>query len=409
VFANAVPIAEFQGTVYAYSTNPSTTWHLWVKWKSVDGVESLVPAGGTNGVVLTTGQDVSLLVEAMTGPGNPFTVLATDTVIDGVTFPAGTYSTKAFVQDLQVTNGKIANLAVDDAKIASLSAAKITAGSIAVGQYIQGTGYVAGSAGWRINGDGTAEFSDVVVRGTVYATAGYLRGLEIQNSAGTVILSSGSTLSSQVQYSGISGTKPPANADNTASNTAAGIAGQGAFATLSQINPGNASTYIADLAVNTLQIAGNAVTIMDARNLVSEVLIGSTTNPTDASGVVIATTGNTTNILEFTLANNGSPFFVQATAASRFDSASTGFSYNIWAMIFINDVFKAATIFKGDSYSDVNPLFFYEKNPAPGNSKVSLRLSRQQTGGTIPYNFYAMTAGYYGYQGCTLSAVGLKK
>jgi hypothetical protein len=58
VFANAVPIAEFQGTVYAYSTNPSTTWHLWVKWKSVDGVESLVPAGGTNGVVLTTGQNV---------------------------------------------------------------------------------------------------------------------------------------------------------------------------------------------------------------------------------------------------------------------------------------------------------------------------------------------------------------
>jgi hypothetical protein len=67
VFANAVPIAEFQGTVYAYSTNPSTTWHLWVKWKSVDGVESLVPAGGTNGLVLTTGQNVELLLDALAG------------------------------------------------------------------------------------------------------------------------------------------------------------------------------------------------------------------------------------------------------------------------------------------------------------------------------------------------------
>jgi hypothetical protein len=106
----------------------------------------------------------------------PFQVLTAPTVIDGVTLPAGAYATNAFIQNLQVTNGKIANLAVDDAKIASLSAAKITAGSIAVGQYIQGTGYVAGSAGWRINGDGTAELNNVVVRGTVYAAAGLIGG-----------------------------------------------------------------------------------------------------------------------------------------------------------------------------------------------------------------------------------------
>jgi hypothetical protein len=38
VFANAVPITEFTGTVASHATNPSTTWHLWIKWKSVDGV-----------------------------------------------------------------------------------------------------------------------------------------------------------------------------------------------------------------------------------------------------------------------------------------------------------------------------------------------------------------------------------
>lgn len=46
-------------------------------------------------------------------------------------------------------------------------------------------------------------------------------------------------------------------ADRTSNNTAAGIAGQGSFATLSQINSGNVSTYIANAAIQTAQI-GNA-------------------------------------------------------------------------------------------------------------------------------------------------------
>lgn len=183
VFADAVVITEFSGTVASHATNPGTTWHLWLTWVTVDGVESTSPAGGTNGVVATTGQDVSSLVTAMTGPGNPFTILPTTTVVDGVTFPAGTYSTQAFIQDEQVTNSKIKNLAVDDAKVANLSAAKLTAGSIAVGQHIQSASYVPGSWGWRINGDGTAEFSGVVVRGTVYATAGQIGGITIASNA----------------------------------------------------------------------------------------------------------------------------------------------------------------------------------------------------------------------------------
>ena len=199
VFANAVPLAEFQGTVYAYATNPSTTWHLWIKWKSVDGVESLVPVGGTNGLVLTTGQDVSLLVEAMTGPGNPFTVLATDTVIDGVTFPAGTYSTKAFVQDLQVTNAKIANLAVDDAKIANLSVAKLEAGSLKVGSYIQSADYTpgAGGVGYRIDRDAVV-LPATSIRGTLTAAQINSNGLDVKDSAGNVILSAGSSLAAQM-------------------------------------------------------------------------------------------------------------------------------------------------------------------------------------------------------------------
>lgn len=193
IFTDAQVLTEFQGTVASYATNPATTWHLWLKWVTVDGVPSVTPAGGANGVVVTTGQDVTALVNAMTGPGNPFTILTVDTVIDGVTYPAGTYTTLALIMDAQISNAKIKNLAVDNAKIASMSVAKLTAGSLAVGQYIQSTSYVAGTSGWRINADGTAELANATVRGSIYATAGYLQGVEVRNSAGTVLLNAGDT------------------------------------------------------------------------------------------------------------------------------------------------------------------------------------------------------------------------
>jgi hypothetical protein len=113
----------------------------------------------------------------------PFVIQASATTVNGVAVPAGVYMDAAYIKTGTITNAKIGSAAIDDAKIANLSAAKITAGSIAVGQYIQGTGYVAGSAGWRINGDGTAELNNVVVRGTVYATAGQIGGNTIDSTS----------------------------------------------------------------------------------------------------------------------------------------------------------------------------------------------------------------------------------
>lgn len=183
-FSDAVEIAQFDGTVYAHPSNPATTWRFWIKWETIDNVLSIDPAGGTNGVEAITGQDVSKLVFAMTGPGNPFKVVTEQlTLPDGTVVPTGTYTADGFIHNGQITNAKIANLAVDSAKIASVSADKVTAGSIAVGQYIQSAGYIAGSSGWRINGDGSAEFSNVTVRGTVYASAGQFSGTLLGGSA----------------------------------------------------------------------------------------------------------------------------------------------------------------------------------------------------------------------------------
>lgn len=67
VFADAVKIHEFTGTVSAYVTDPATTWHLWIKWVSVDGFASALPGGGINGVSATTGQDPAKVLQMLTG------------------------------------------------------------------------------------------------------------------------------------------------------------------------------------------------------------------------------------------------------------------------------------------------------------------------------------------------------
>lgn len=53
-----------------------------------------------------------------------------------------------------------------------------------IGNYIQSNNYAAGSAGWKLNKAGDAEFNNVTVRGIVYASGGRFTG-EIQATSGT--------------------------------------------------------------------------------------------------------------------------------------------------------------------------------------------------------------------------------
>ncbi|ENH0698544.1 DUF1983 domain-containing protein, partial [Escherichia coli] len=52
-----------------------------------------------------------------------------------------------------------------------------------IGNYIQSNNYAAGSAGWKLNKAGDAEFNNVTVRGIVYANNGKFTG-EIQATSG---------------------------------------------------------------------------------------------------------------------------------------------------------------------------------------------------------------------------------
>ena len=64
---DTVIIAEFTGARFTMVSEPATTWHIWLKWLTNDGTLSETPSGGTNGHVVTTGQDVGKLLDVLTG------------------------------------------------------------------------------------------------------------------------------------------------------------------------------------------------------------------------------------------------------------------------------------------------------------------------------------------------------
>lgn len=64
----------------------------------------------------------------------------------------------AAIQNGAIVNAMIADATISNAKIVSLSASKIIAGSLAVGEYIQSSGFTPGGVGFRIDGGGGAEF-----------------------------------------------------------------------------------------------------------------------------------------------------------------------------------------------------------------------------------------------------------
>lgn len=59
------------------------------------------------------------------------------------------------------------NSGINGAKIESLSVARLSAGSMNIDTYVQSTGYVAGTSGWRIDGAGNAEFNNLTLTGGV--------------------------------------------------------------------------------------------------------------------------------------------------------------------------------------------------------------------------------------------------
>ena len=241
-YADAAVLDEFYGDVHAFPVDAASLYRIWAKSVSVDGVESTV-AGGTNGVEPVPGL-------------------------------------------------------LDDVSIASLTASKIRSGSITVGQFIQASNYVAGVAGWRINGDGTAELANAIVRGGVYASYGNIGGNTIDatglqspgyspgvsgwrlDSSGALNAKTGTfsgnitgasgTFSGSLSGADITGvTGSYTGSLSAATGTFAGslTAATGTFAGALSAATGTFSgqlTADAINAVNTINMAGNSVTVSNA-------------------------------------------------------------------------------------------------------------------------------------------------
>lgn len=205
-FASAVELSQFQGDVTSYATGLGKIWHLWLIWRSKDGVDS-APAGGTNGVSVTTGKignaDVSDLAIEASKLAEGAIDLTSNKVKASASFGALAVG-YTVTQYLVSTSGVMGNLVVDNAQISGLSAAKLTVGDGTIGGNLKSTNYVAGSSGWIVRPDGTAEFGFAHIRGTLQAsqvaanfiTAAMIdaRGLSIKDASGNVILSAGSAV-----------------------------------------------------------------------------------------------------------------------------------------------------------------------------------------------------------------------
>lgn len=108
---------------------------------------------------------------------SPFYVQTADTVENGVTVPAGVYIGSATIGNVDALWGRFGSLRADTIQATALSASQLTAGNGVIGGTLKSANYVAGSSGWTLRPDGVAEFSGVIVRGTIYATSGTVGGI----------------------------------------------------------------------------------------------------------------------------------------------------------------------------------------------------------------------------------------
>ena len=125
----------------------------------------------------------SFWVAAPNGSGvanvRPFSVQTTAQTVNGVVVPAGVYMDAAYINNVTALWAKFGTLVADSIQATAISASQLTAGNGVIGGSLKSSNYVAGSSGWQLRPDGVAEFSGVIVRGTVYATSGTVGGWSI--------------------------------------------------------------------------------------------------------------------------------------------------------------------------------------------------------------------------------------
>ena len=149
-----------------------------------------------------------------------------------------------------------------------------------VARQAESPNFAAGSTGWQLNADGSAELQDAVVRGRIEMDTGYIADSVSIGGLGNF------AYKNSLFYNEVSGTKPPDNADKTSSNTSNdtdNVAGRNATTVKDEAINGNDyvnywkrpedvttidgdKIFTGDAYVDTLQIKGRAVTFLQAQS-----------------------------------------------------------------------------------------------------------------------------------------------
>lgn len=237
-FGNSTPVGSSATTEFAFPATPGTTWAIWIKWQSVDGVLSAAAEGPINGTT------------AQIGTAN----LGADII------------TAQQLADGSVTAAALAAGAIDNTKLASgLQAVVIVTGTLPstnVGDVVyrtndaklykwNGTSYVATIPSTDIAGQLTDSQIAAIAAAKI---TGQIASTQITDGAiSTPKLAAGSVTSAQIAADTITAGNIAAGAI-TASELATGSVTAGAIAA-------NAVTAgkIAAAAVNAQQIAAGAI------------------------------------------------------------------------------------------------------------------------------------------------------
>ena len=199
--AFVVPTVTFSPTTPSAPTVTAAVYTLLVTWTALTDVTSgyghydvqIATDAGFTANVRTKSIDGTITSFSDLTPGTTYYARVRGVAPDGT---AGTFSSAGSATTAFIVTNDIAANAITAAKIAadtitanelaanSVTAAELSAISLAVGKYLRSTTYTPGSAGWSINADGSAEFSNVTARG-------YLLGSNIVQSEGGDLLNNG--------------------------------------------------------------------------------------------------------------------------------------------------------------------------------------------------------------------------
>ncbi len=152
---------------------PGETWYYWVRARATGGLYGPYNAvSGTAGGATRVG-NVDL---------QPLAVQAANLADGAVDLQSGKVKSDGAFGALAVgytvtryllaTDGLLENLVVGNAQIANLDASKLTVGDGTIGGNLKSANYIANVSGWLVTPMGLLEANDVIIRGTVFATAG---------------------------------------------------------------------------------------------------------------------------------------------------------------------------------------------------------------------------------------------